>query len=343
MERWTKNRALVMLLAAIFIISLLALLNNLTPTQSLLSSDLLDTLNSNNSEEEIIVPEKEEQVITKPLSDEEWKPKDWGKLNDALERIIKPNLRVHRKDKILLTAVANHGMGEYTLNWIKSLKKCGLDDKFVVFAIDEKMVELLTDAGYSRNVVLIPDTWYHKQLSGEFEGWKSEGYTPITHAKSLVVERLLYADITVWFSDVDIVFTSPHIYEYLTMKLNSRKVRTETLFSQETEQKIVNSGFYIMRPTLMNKRILDSSIYIQDKEPKVTQQGAINRVLDDLNLSYQTSPIALLDLMLFPQGQLYFDRNIPTKYNMTPMIVHANYRVGENKKKDLQKFGLWYI
>ncbi|CAO3690176.1 unnamed protein product [Rhizopus stolonifer] len=233
-------------------------------------------------------------------------------------------------------------MADYTLNWIASLKNCGLDNKFMVFAIDAEMVKTLTEAGYGRQVALIPPSWFHKELSGDFEEWLSDGYTPITHAKTLVVERLLYAGITVWFSDVDIVFTSSSLYNYLVMKLNARKT-TETLFTQETEQHIINSGFYVMRPTRTNKRLLDASIDIQDKEPQVTQQRAMNRVLDDLNLNYQTSPVALLDLALFPHGRMYFDRQIPTIYNITPMIVHANYRKGDNKKKDLQKHGLWYI
>ncbi|KAG1052596.1 hypothetical protein G6F43_005282 [Rhizopus delemar] len=344
MERPSRNKALTMLLVSTFLISLLVLLSKLTPTQSLLPVSSKEN-NSNAVQDKSTEEEEEEQVeiSTKPVSDKEWKPKSWGHLDSELEKVVNANIRVSGKDRILLTAVANSGMADYTLNWIASLKKCGLDKKFLVFAIDQEMVDIMTKAGYGRRVALIPSDWFHKELSGGFEEWQSDGYTPITHSKTLVVERLLYAGITVWFSDVDIVFTSSSIYDYLVMKLNSRKARTEVLFSQETEQNLINSGFYLMRPTLLNKRILDSSIYIQDREPKVTQQQAMNRVLNDLNLNYRTSQVALLDLILFPQGRLYFDRQIPTKYNMTPMIVHANYRKGDNKKKDLQKFGLWYI
>lgn len=366
MERFSRNKASAMILAVIFGVSLLALLSNLTVNRSLLPGG-----EDNNLTEEIItststsdhnvglnqvddeVPEDEDlvQVSTKPKSAKDWKPKNWGRLSSEIEQAISDNVRIASNGKkgterILLTAVANQGMAEYTLNWIESLKKTGLDDKFLVFAIDEEMVKTMEKEGHGKHVVMIPQDWFHKELSGKFEEWLSTGYTPITHSKSLVVERLLYTGVTVWFSDVDIVFTSSSIYDYLLMKLNSRK-QTETLFSQETEQKIINSGFYIMRPTDLNKRILDASIYIQDTEakkiPEVTQQRAMNRVLDDLNLNYQTSSIALLDLALFPHGRMYFDRNIPTKYGMTPMMVHANYRKGSNKKKDLQKFNLWYI
>jgi hypothetical protein len=350
MERFTRNKALTMLLATIFLISLLALLSNLAPSQSraLFGGDTASNDASDFLASDLDLPEEEDLVpiATKPVSAKDWKPKKWGRLSTEIEEAITYNERNTGKDRVLLTAVANQGMAEYTLNWIASLKKTGLDDKFLVFAIDEDMVKTMKDAGYAKHVVMIPKDWFHKELSGEFEEWLSSGYTPITHSKSLVVERLLYTGVTVWFSDVDIVFTSSAIYDYLVMKLNARK-QTETLFSQETEQKIINSGFYIMRPTDTNKRILEASIYIQDteqdKKPEVTQQRAMNRVLDDMNLDYQTSSIVLLDLMLFPHGRAYFDRQIPTKYGMIPMIVHANYRKGANKMRDLKKFGLWYI
>lgn len=362
MEKLKRNKAFTMLLATLFSLSLLVLLTNITPS-NIISKNIntpknetttVDTLTDDLPEEEDLVP-----VSTNPSSIQNWKPKNWGKLSLDIEKAISYNVRVvknkKKDERILLTAVANQGMAEYTLNWIASLKKCGLDDKFLVFAIDQELVDTLSQHGYAKHVVLIPKDWFHTQLSDELEGWLSSGYTPITHSKSLVVEKLLYTDVTVWFSDVDIVFTSPHIYDYLLQKLTSRK-QTESLFSQETEQKIINSGFYIMRPTDTNKRILDVSIYIQDMEQKkaesgvkieknkqVTQQRAMNKVIDELDLNYQTSAIALLDLMLFPHGRAYFDRQIPTKYGLSPMMVHANYRVGDNKKKDLQKSGLWYI
>ncbi|KAG0173804.1 hypothetical protein DFQ28_008116 [Apophysomyces sp. BC1034] len=290
------------------------------------------------------VPDEEDlvEVITKPTDPNTWKPKKFEAVNDAITKIVKANVKKYKKDDVLLTAVANNGMASYTLNWIESLNRCKLGDKFLVFAIDQELVDTLTDKGYGDHVVLIPGGWFHQKLSKGFAEWLDKDYTPITHSKSLVVERLLYMGITVWFSDVDIVFTSPAIYDYLMMKLTSRKF-TEVLFSQETEQKIINSGFYVMRPTNTNKRILDDSIRIQDTEPQVTQQRAINRVLDEMNLNYQTSQIALLDLVLFPHGRMYFERQIPTKYGMEPMIVHANYRKGDAKRISLIEAKLWYI
>ncbi|KAI9315982.1 nucleotide-diphospho-sugar transferase-domain-containing protein [Dichotomocladium elegans] len=284
-----------------------------------------------------------EVVDTKPTDAKDWKPKSFPPLPANIQKLVQANVRKTKGDSILLTAVVNSGMAEYTLNWIESLKRTKQDDKFLVFAIDEELETTLKEHGYGNHVVQIPEAWFHKDLSAGFSKWLDPNYTPITHSKTLVVERLLYDGITVWFSDVDIVFTSSSIYDYLVTKLNSRRKFTEFLTTQETEQKIINSGFYIMRPTDTNKRILADTIMIQDNEPKVTQQRAMNRVLDELNLSYQTSSVALLDLALFPHGRMFFERNIPHKYGFEPMMVHANYRIGEDKKKSLQAANLWYI
>ncbi|KAI8074795.1 nucleotide-diphospho-sugar transferase-domain-containing protein [Gongronella butleri] len=301
-------------------------------------SDDENAIASDEPEEENLV-----QVSTKPTAEDDFVPKQFDAPSAEMTALIKKNLLKYRKDQILLTAVVNSGMADYTLNWIESLKRTKLDKKYMVFAIDDELVDIMKQHGYEDHVVRIPDDWFHAKLSSDFSVWEGKGYAPITHAKSLVVERLLYMDITVWFSDVDIVFTNAAVYDYLVMKLNSpRKKHTEMLFSQETEEEILNSGFYLMRPTLTAKRVLADSIKIADTE-NVTQQRAINRIIDDLDLNYQRSKVATLDLALFPHGRMYFERHVPTKFNMEPMIVHANYRVGGEKKKSLEKAGLWYI
>ncbi|CAO3598128.1 unnamed protein product [Absidia cylindrospora] len=350
-EWFLRKRAIVILLGMFLLLSLISLGSRIypDPSENSLASDDKSNLTSVGpavaaTPAENDEPEEEDlvQVETKPTNEDEFVPKVFDAPSQAMQAIIDKNVMKHNKDRILLTAVANGGMADYTLNWIASLKRTKLDAHFLVFAIDKELDDILTENGFGDHVVRIPEDWFHQKLDSGMAKWLDKNYTPITHSKSLVVERLLYMGVTVWFSDVDIVFTSDTIYDYLRMKLDSRK-STEMLFTQETEQRILNSGFYIMRPTLTSKRILADSITIQDNEPKVTQQRAMNRIIDDMDLNYQYSKVALLDLSLFPHGRMYFERQIPTKYGMVPMMVHANYRIGDEKKKSLQKAGLWYI
>ncbi|KAH8552624.1 nucleotide-diphospho-sugar transferase [Umbelopsis sp. PMI_123] len=248
---------------------------------------------------------------------------------------------INPTDRTLLIAVVNHGMLEYTLNWIESLRRTEITE-YLVFAIDQALVDAMTELGLGSHVVLIPEEWRHVQLSGDFAKWKTNSYTPITHAKSLIVERLLYLDVTVWFSDVDIVFINPSIYDHLMWNLKSRK-DVHMVFSQETQHTTINSGFYLMRPTDVSKRVMGRTIDIQDRIPKLTQQRVMNRVLTGMDQHYKTSPMMLLDLMLFPNGHFYFAAKLPTSIGFEPMMVHANYRVGDAKKTSLQEVGLWYL
>jgi hypothetical protein len=268
--------------------------------------------------------------------------------NDEIMTVINNNI-LDKKNNVLLTAVANSGMSNYTLNWIESLKRCNIT-KFVLFAIDESLFQTLSNAGYQNNVVMIPKDWFHTPISNKLISWNNLGkYLPITHSKSLVIEHLLYLDITVWFSDVDIVFTSPNIYDYLIHKLNVRK-STHALFQQRgiKDNNDINSGFFIMKPTNLTKYIISESILIQDdsenaRKNKITQQRAINQVIESLNIDFYTSPLVMLEMELFPVGNVYFDQNIPMKYGFSPLMVHGNFRNGDDKEIALKEAGLWYI
>ncbi|KAL9541986.1 hypothetical protein MBANPS3_008834 [Mucor bainieri] len=229
-----------------------------------------------------------------------------------------------QEKKILLMVVVNSGMIDYTLNWIESLRLTGQDDRFLVFAIDQGVVDELTSRGYARQVTLIPNDWFHVPLASDMALWKSNDYRPITHAKSLVVERLLYLGITVWFTDVDIVFLSPFIRQTLLAQMAQRP-NTHMIFSQEVDQRSINSGFYMMKPSKITKQFMDRIVQEQDATETLTQQRVMNSVLRQMFPRDLTkSPYRLLDLLLFPN-------------------VHANFLIGNKKKAALKKAGLWYI
>ncbi|GAN04496.1 hypothetical protein MAM1_0065d03956 [Mucor ambiguus] len=218
-----------------------------------------------------------------------------------------------QEKKILLVAVVNSGMIDYTLNWIKSLRLTGQGDKFLVFAIDQGVVDELTLRGYGRQVTLIPNDWFHVPLASGMALWKSNNYRPITHAKSLVVERLLYLGITVWFTDVDIVFLSPFIRQTLLTQMAQRP-NTHMVFSQEVDQSSINSGFYMMKPSKITKQFMDRTIQEQDATETLTQQRVMNSVLRQMFPRDLTkSPYRLLDLLLFPNGNYYFRMGLPKK------------------------------
>ncbi|KAG1474593.1 hypothetical protein G6F56_000278 [Rhizopus delemar] len=235
------------------------------------------------------------------------------------------------KNRILVVATANYGMRNHVYNWIESLKRTK-ETNFIIFCLDEKLYEHLALTGHKDRAAKIPETWFHQAVEDDFSLYFSETYRIITHAKTLVVQQLLYLDITVFFSDIDIVWIRPHIVDYMDALMQIRP-QTGVLFQQEgVDQREVNSGFYLMRPTDLTKRLLAETIVIQDTDKKLTQQGAMNVALNKLDLDVRTTSVVLLDLLHFPNGHIYFNLDLPRQRGIQPYIVHANYLASVKKK-----------
>lgn len=271
----------------------------------------------------------EEEVIEQPSKER----KAWIDIPDRLPAPPKELLdKIHANllaDRVLIIATANYGMRNHVYNWIESLKRTG-EEKFLIFCFDEKLYEHLKMSGYGDRASLIPDVWFHQEVEAEFKTYFSQAYRVITHSKTLVVQQLLYLEVNVLFSDVDIVWLRPRLAEYVSTLL---KIRSEThvLFQQEGfNQQEINSGFYLMRATEEMKRLLAETIHIQDTVEGKTQQGSMNAALENLDLDIRTSSVVLLDVLHFPNGFVYYTHDLPNKHGIKPFIVHANYLV---KKK----------
>lgn len=229
-------------------------------------------------------------------------------------------------DRVLIVATANYGMRNHVYNWIESLKQTG-ETKFLIFCFDKKLYEHLQMTGYGDRASLIPDIWFHQQVESDFKTYFTQEYRVITHAKTLVVQQLLYLDVKVFFSDVDIVWLRPRMVEYVHTFMQIRD-ETQVIFQQEgLNQQEVNSGFYLMRPTIEMKKLLAETIQIQDTVEGKTQQGSLNAALNHLNMDLRTSSVVLLDVLHFPNGFVYYDNDLPNRHGVQPYIVHANYLV----------------
>jgi hypothetical protein len=321
-------------------------------TNTITESLPVPSINNNKKKDSKKKPAKEpvqkEKYISNILYREDWKEKKYKKpppetISTIMRNLIIDTSNNKSKDRVLLTAVVNSGMLDYTFNWIESLERTNQGGRFLVFAIDEGVYEALTERGYGDQVTLIPEDWFHVPLSSDFSRWKTNAYRPITHAKTLIVERLLYLDITVWFSDVDIVLLDQHARDVMLFQMNERH-NTDMIFSQEVDQRTVNSGFYMIRSTYRTKQLMDSIINEQDKTTIFTQQKIMNGVLRSMfGRDLQKSPYRLLDMLLFPNGKYYFRLNLPYNLGIKPMMVHVNYIVGDKKRESLKAKGLWYI
>ncbi|KAG0175002.1 hypothetical protein DFQ28_003416 [Apophysomyces sp. BC1034] len=244
--------------------------------------------------------------------------------------------------RVLTVATANYGMRNHVYNWIESLNRTG-EEKYLIFCLDEQLYDHLVAAGYGTHASPIPVSWLHQDVEAGFEEYYSAKYRVITGAKTWVVQQLLYLDITVFFSDVDVVWMRPRLREFVYTFLDIRP-ETHVLFQQEgVDQRVVNSGFYMMRPENTMKRLLAHTIYLQDNNPTMTQQAAMNSALNHMDMDIRTSSVVLLDVLHFPNGFVYFTHDLPRRHGIEPFVVHANYLVGDDKRKKLKEHNLWYL
>jgi hypothetical protein len=117
-------------------------------------------------------------------------------------------------DEVVVVTVANYGMREMVLNWIESLHRTGIQ-RFIVFCLDSKVHELLTAKGFAKNAVRIPQSW-SEDFSAEFAEFGKGDYNGVMFTKIQVVLNLLsHYNVSVVYSDVDIVFLSSHILGHL--------------------------------------------------------------------------------------------------------------------------------
>lgn len=100
----------------------------------------------------------------------------------------------------------------------------------------------------------------------------------------------------------------------------------------------------MMKPNKVTKQLMRAVVEAQDKPGALTQQKVMNTVLRNMfHRDLSKGPYRLLNMLLFPNGNYYFRMNLPMKLGIQPLIVHANYLVGDKKKESLQAAGLWYL
>lgn len=250
-----------------------------------------------------------------------------------------------RKNKInncTIITISNYGFKELTLNWIKSLEKNNYH-KFVVFSFDEELYDYLKQKGYSDRTTIVPSDWLEFELTKLPTNFGNKDYNKITQSKVHVHYNLLLNNITFLMSDVDIVWLSSHIVEYI--EYNLRHSYAHMAFSQDTPLGAIqyNTGLFYAQTTKFTLNLFLNWI----NEQRVDVSKSIDQfVLDSLlaKNSHSDSRIYPLDKLLFSSGEAYFHQKANDKFGIKPLTVHANYIVSmKNKIEYLKKSNLWYL
>ena len=109
------------------------------------------------------------------------------------------------------------------------------------------------------------------------------------------------------------------------------------------------TGLIYLRPTKLTKLFVQDWLNTynerlknieSEKEGNLGDQATFNNLLNNRKPEYKDIKIGTMPPKLFPNGCLYFDKNI----KKDAYLVHNNCIRGlENKIKRFKKHGLWYI
>ncbi|RCH97388.1 hypothetical protein CU098_000372, partial [Rhizopus stolonifer] len=102
----------------------------------------------------------------------------------------------------------------------------------------------------------------------------------------------------------------------------------------------VNTGLVFLRsdPSQEVKRLLASTVQIQEAYPSLKQQEAFNYALNQSRLDVKAGMLVLLDMIHFPN---YFD--LKKVKGIQPYIVHVNHKTDQERINALKKHDFWKI
>jgi hypothetical protein len=249
-------------------------------------------------------------------------------------------MRDNQIGNVTVITIANFGFKEFLLNWILHMEKHKYT-KFVVFSFDQALVDYLVEKGYRNSVILVPNKWLVYNLTTNFSNYGQEAYIQMVKSKTSVWDRLLVRNHSFLYSDPDVVWLSEHIIDHI--KFQYEHSFAEILFSQDLMKRtpFCNTGFFLATPTPFVKALFTTMLNHQRirNEP---QQPILGRILSATR--FNDSRIDTLDILLYANGHVHFEKNLNQKMAIRPLTVHANYVVGRDAKiKKLKSLGYWLL
>jgi len=261
----------------------------------------------------------------------------------------------------LIVMVVNMGQINLTLNSIESIRRQGRLDNFFLFCLSQDVCDLLQRHPHWKiPSAMVPLHWLDTDLRDTLTGgslrkdydWGGQKYILITNIKQVVVLRLLKEGFSVILTDADVVWMKQGVVENL---LGMAKETPSQVFfgSQENYmpdflEPMVNSGFYLVRPTELTLKLFDLTVANQIvRHGNLASQHVMNQAMDILGM--KTNGIhhrssKFLDRDQYANGFDFFLEKTPQSKNITPFTVHPNYIVGKaNKEVTLREFGLWFL
>lgn len=210
---------------------------------------------------------------------------------------------------------------ELALNWIKSIKRIGFEDKILFFATDEEMYEKISKENVKTELLIFEGVPKASQVYNQGE-WKK-----IAMVKYYIVNFLLERFNEFIFSDIDIVFFDDpfkHLSEEKKVKFQSDIVQ-------------ICAGFFYVSDIETARKIFDLKLLKERESFFNHDQDYLNAFLKE---NEETIKIDILTEG-FPNGRTFMERGWKVMKN--DVIMHYNWIVSMDEKiKRMKRYGHWY-
>ncbi len=227
--------------------------------------------------------------------------------------------------KITFITLTNEGYLPYTFNCLKSLEKIGIKN-LKCYAIGKVAYERIKRKKY--DVELIDD-----ETNTDFQIFRTGKWANVTFYKfEIIYENLKNSDF-VCFTDGDIVFKNPSIFDYCHKMIGDKDLLIQNDTLDEMSDQNLCSGFMFIRSNANTLKYFDPQ-FVRDHSDivgKWDDQIYINEHKDKLNFG-------VLPLPLFPTGGYYFEHY----EKLSPYLIHFNWLVGHKKSDQFIKHNECY-
>lgn len=213
----------------------------------------------------------------------------------------------------------NSGCVDICKNMLKSAENVGLNiNDFIIACLDKECYDKMKE--YSGAFL-----WKDIELT-DYQDWsfdQDSKFRQIVKNKWKLISEIYKDNKKLCWVDTDIVFKQ----NPLSIIENQNTI----LFQCDSPGSLICSGFMIFNDTEECKNLINDCS---------TNETEDDQILINYYAQKYANSCALLPLELFPNGHLYYSKNMKDK----AVIVHNNHMVGiETKINKFKEEGLWFL
>lgn len=187
--------------------------------------------------------------------------------------------------RIAFITLTNAGYVAYTRNCLRSLQKIGITN-LKCYAIGERAYRMLARENF--DVVHLPD-----ETNTNFQAFRRGNWAAITFYKFRIIHENLLEYDYVCFTDGDIVFKNPQLFDYCRGAIGTADLLAQNDGQEDTPGQDLCSGFMFIRSNERTRKYFDPAYVAANSDMTVgwDDQVYVNAIKDQLD--YRLLPLPL--------------------------------------------------